>query len=1085
MSSLNDYNGASSSVLAPPNRSLILPQILDFHLENPENSPAFSFAKEDPQSGVVLTDITRFEFARAAHRAAHLISAEKQVREGGRFVAIVALADVLIYQSIVVGCIRAGLTPFPISHRNSPAAIVHLLQSTNCHRVLTTRASLGHLIADVVSELAAKDLTYELSVDEIPLLGELYPHLGHESVADDFTPYPVSDPIPPATDIALCLHSSGSTGFPKPIHMSHRLLLEISTLGAFNQLTAYAPRFAIGTLPPFHAMGCLMQILFPLVKGGTGCILPPASTATEYHVPPNPTSDLALHHSKLARADGVLAVPAFILDWARSTEAVDYLKSLNIVSFGGGPLTLQVGDELVEQGVKLVTLYGATEFGMPNVIRADDDPRDWAWFKFAETAKLRWVPEGDVNTFELQFLSGDGLHPAVENLPDVQGYSTKDLFERHPTRPDLYRVVGRLDDVLIMANGEKTVPGPMEDIMLSSPHVSGAVMFGRERNQVGVLIEPSAGYEVNTTDTAEVAKFRNLVWEKVQEANESAPAFARIYKEMILVASRAKPLIRTPKGTVVKKATVALYCAEIDALYDTIDASTHSANEIAPPPSWTSPDLVPWLSAHASSLSDKEIHAGGDIFDQGFDSLNATFLRHRIVGAMNNSSNLDFKTAALKIPQDFVYSHPTIEALAAAVSALCLGTHLEAVDPKVAVEQMILKYSAGLSGSLRAKTRPESGEVVLLTGSTGGLGSHLLEILLKHPSIRRVYALNRYSSRASSASRQSATFLERGLDAKLLLDSDRLVFLEGTAADLDPSAFETVSAFIFPLALQYSPALKLRNTISAIIHNAWTLDFNKSLASFEPHIKGTRNLIDLALASDAGVRLLFTSSVGTAVGWDPKRGPFPEELQLDPSAALGLGYGESKYVAERIIAASGLDATSFRIGQICGSGRTGAWSTSDWVPSLVKSSIALGALPSEPAGMNAWLSPEAVAQAIIDVALCEVRAPGAMNLVHPRPVTWDTIMSGIAGALHLPLIAFPEWIERLKTAAVGATAEDFERVPGIKLLEFFQSAEVGTGAVRFATSVSQEYSPAFRDLKPLDVDDAERWIGFWREKHFI
>lgn len=72
--------------------------------------------------------------------------------------------------------------------------------------------------------------------------------------------------------------------------------------------------------------------------------------------------------------------------------------------------------------------------------------------------------------------------------------------------------MGRLDDVLIMANGEKTVPGPMEDIMTASPLVIGAVMFGRERNQVGVLIEPNPQYKLDSKDEEQIAKFRNSLW---------------------------------------------------------------------------------------------------------------------------------------------------------------------------------------------------------------------------------------------------------------------------------------------------------------------------------------------------------------------------------------------------------------------------------------------------------------------------------------------------------------------------------------------------------------------------------------------
>lgn len=68
----------------------------------------------------------------------------------------------------------------------------------------------------------------------------------------------------------------------------------------------------------------------------------------------------------------------------------------------------------------------------------------------------------------------------------------------------------------------------------------------------------------------------------------------------------------------------------------------------------------------------------------------------------------------------------------------------------------------------------------------------------------------------------------------------------------------------------------------------------------------------------------------------------------DPSIPLGQGYGESKWVAEMILHAAAKATTLrpmvVRVGQICG-GLNGAWNTSDWVPSIVKSSIALGCLP--------------------------------------------------------------------------------------------------------------------------------------------
>ena len=78
--------------------------------------------------------------------------------------------------------------------------------------------------------------------------------------------------------------------------------------------------------------------------------------------------------------------------------------------------------------------------------------------------------------------------------------------------PPLDGSVGRADDVIILASGEKTVPAPMESIIASSPLVQGVVMFGRERNQVGVLIEPRPEHAIDVNDEKAVAEFRNKIW---------------------------------------------------------------------------------------------------------------------------------------------------------------------------------------------------------------------------------------------------------------------------------------------------------------------------------------------------------------------------------------------------------------------------------------------------------------------------------------------------------------------------------------------------------------------------------------------
>ena len=65
---------------------------------------------------------------------------------------------------------------------------------------------------------------------------------------------------------------------------------------------------------------------------------------------------------------------------------------------------------------------------------------------------------------------------------------------------------------MILSSGEKTVPAPMESAVGANRYVNGTVMFGRGRNQVGILIEPRPGYEIGVNDATQLAEFRNQVW---------------------------------------------------------------------------------------------------------------------------------------------------------------------------------------------------------------------------------------------------------------------------------------------------------------------------------------------------------------------------------------------------------------------------------------------------------------------------------------------------------------------------------------------------------------------------------------------
>lgn len=101
-----------------------------------------------------------------------------------------------------------------------------------------------------------------------------------------------------------------------------------------------------------------------------------------------------------------------------------------------------------------------------------------------------------------------------------------------------------------------------------------------------------------------------------------------------------------------------------------------------------------------------------------------------------------------------------------------------------AVVEAIEKYSEGLAdlsvtGTIIMSKPRDDPTTVLLTGSTGNLGSHILASLLQDDRVACIFAHNRPSKVGETImSRQRASFEAQGLNIKLL-ESAKLVLIEG------------------------------------------------------------------------------------------------------------------------------------------------------------------------------------------------------------------------------------------------------------------------------------------------------------------
>ncbi|TRM56543.1 hypothetical protein BD626DRAFT_519015 [Schizophyllum amplum] len=895
-------------------------------------------------------------------------------------------------------------------------------------------------------------------------------------------------------DFMIYMHSSGSTGFPKAIGQTRAGMAGWARLAAVTDIRRFKPRplVAAHILPPFHAMGVFSQILTPLYGGAATAVFEPVAK-TPHDVPPPPTPD---HQLSAARACGctvLVMVPAYLQIWATDPDAVDFLKSLQVVGFGGGPLSDAAGDTLSAASVKLRSMYGSTEAGVPTHFAPtrDEDWKEWRWIELDLNAQLAWEPQGDGS--EELIITANERHwhqPAVKNVP--AGYATNDLFERHPTKPYLQKIVGRKDDVIVHSTGEKTVPAPMENVVLASPLVRVAIMFGRGHDEAGILIEPAPGHAVDVNDDAQLAAFRNAVWPVIEEANRGAPGYSRIFKELILITHPDKPLPRTEKGTVMRKLALQVYDDEIKKIYEIMESHAATGEDgVQPPATWDVPDVRDWLSAQVRDITGRDMDASADLFEQGFDSLNATVLRLRMLGGLK--TNATTPSAAHAVSQNVVYEHPTVEKLASLLAKLVRGetTAAPAASAQEEIIAMAAKYSEGLPGYVDAVTLPkyvpstsaaplQLPAGVLLTDTTGNLGAELLAMFLADDRVSRVYTLERAGS-VPARERQRARFADKGLDVGLL-ESSKLVALAGDLSEERLGQSETVYA-------------EMLDVVNVVCHIAWRLDFNLGVNAFKSSIGGTRALVDFARQArqSDNLRFIFTSSIASALGWDgAARGSVPEELIDDVGVSVaGGGYGQSKYVAERVLAASGIAFTSMRVGQVSGGKPRGAWATTDWFPILVKTSLALGMLPDDEQTV-AWLSMDAVAGTVVDAVFSE-RAPlPSHNVVHPRPVPWTQMINNVQKSLKsilqrdVPIIPFREWCAKLEVAA-GDPTVDVRDMPGVKLLQFYRGISSGSvqGMSEYATEKMQAVSETLRTVPPVSQSDADAWVTYWTESALL
>ncbi|KAL1592893.1 putative NRPS-like protein biosynthetic cluster [Nothophoma quercina] len=894
----------------------------------------------------------------------------------------------------LLGLSRLGYASLLLSTRLAAPALIRLLELAECNTLLTT-SHFHSVLEEVKSEQGTTVL-------------ELLKHEEYYGV-DAPAFHRTYDPHKETTKNIVIIHSSGSTGLPKPIYLTNR-----SCIAAFS---TNLDRKALMTQPLFHSFG-FYETFRSIYSGKPMYYFNYAFPLTKQNI----TATL-----EAVRPDLLFCVPYVLKLLGESEEGIKSLAKIDLVMYGGSACPDDLGDMLVKNGVNLVANYGATETGRLSTSVRPAGDHAWNYLRILpEVKQYVLMDEIAPGIFECVALDGLRSKNTINSDDPPRSFRTRDLFVRHPTNPDFWRFVSRLDDRLTLYNGEKVLPIPIEGRIRQEGLVKEAVVFGDGKALPGVLIV-KADSAAHLSD----ADFLDQIWPAVEDANSRAESFSRIPKELIIVLPADVTYAKTDKGTFIRAQVYAQFKDQIETAYANFESGDDEVGTVVLP----LPELEAYLLQRFQEHLGVQLSATDDFFALGIDSLQCMKMWSLM------KKELDLGGRQSQLGQNVLYETGNVQALARHIDGLRTGNAEQAKDTYQVMRDLVAKHSSFKTYNEEFRTAPTL-ETVVLTGVTGGLGAHLLAQLVRDPKVSTVWALVRASSEHNALERTLQSLSSRGIS----LSTEEICKIVAVPSDLSKPDF----------GLGASRFLQLRSSLTLVIHSAWAVNFNISVESFEDqHIKAVPNFINLCQSTTHGspARFYFCSSV-SSTGGTPRPGTVPETPVRDIAHVQGTGYARSKYVAEQIVRNgmrdAGAQARVLRIGQLVGDSKVGEWNTTEGIPLMIQTAVTLGALPQLDEEMT-WLPVDYAASIILDVcqpSRAEARATDSdlvYHVLNPTRFHWtrDMLPALAAAGLEFESLPTDQWMDRLRNSD-----RDPKKNPPIKLLDWFESKYGGAASTK-------------------------------------
>lgn len=302
--------------------------------------------------------------------------------------------------------------------------------------------------------------------------------------------------IPPATiaqdDVVNIQYTSGTTGFPKGVLLTHRNLVNNGLLIGQRLKVTERDRICV-PVPLYHCFGCVIGTMVALTSGAAMIL-------------PAPTFDAlaTLEAIDRERATALYGVPTmFIAELSHPEFSRFDLTSLRTGMMAGAPCPIEVMRRVTSQmhAREMTIGYGLTESSPVITMSSVDDslelrvttvgtamPETEVKIVSAETGEtLPAGEQGELCTRGYLVMKGYDEEPeATRNAIDSDGWlHSGDLAVM---RPDGYfRITGRAKDMIIRG-GENIYPREIEEFLYTHPKIADVQVVGLPDERFGEIV---------------------------------------------------------------------------------------------------------------------------------------------------------------------------------------------------------------------------------------------------------------------------------------------------------------------------------------------------------------------------------------------------------------------------------------------------------------------------------------------------------------------------------------------------------------------------------------------------------------------